>query len=220
MWHFLHISHSKWFPTHLSSDLWAVPWLLRSSQPPTGAWPMASSAGASTMDMAWPLSLVSLWQEKLISKYELVEITTGIYITKADLLGYSWRAPYVLAALPGLLVSVLILVTFRWIIIRSLVTGDNKISTLQRSKTERYQGDSSGWVEQAERRLQEVDHWVSQEAACDLLLSHHDDSAGGRWWQQTNLATIDHLMSINAFEHGPRHVTARLNILILDTTFT
>ena len=25
----------------------------------------------------------------------------GIYITKADVLGYGWRAPYVLAALPG-----------------------------------------------------------------------------------------------------------------------
>lgn len=37
----------------------------------------------------------------------------GIYITKADVLGYGWRAPYVLASLPGLVVSVLILITFR-----------------------------------------------------------------------------------------------------------
>ena len=37
----------------------------------------------------------------------------GIYITKADLLGYSWRAPYVLASLPGILVSLLILITFK-----------------------------------------------------------------------------------------------------------
>ena len=29
------------------------------------------------------------------------------------LLGYSWRAPYVLASLPGILVSLLILITFK-----------------------------------------------------------------------------------------------------------
>ena len=37
----------------------------------------------------------------------------GIYITDANLSGYSWRAPYVLAGLPGILISVLILATFR-----------------------------------------------------------------------------------------------------------
>ena len=37
----------------------------------------------------------------------------GIYITKADILGYGWRAPYVLASVPGLLVAVLILLTFK-----------------------------------------------------------------------------------------------------------
>ena len=36
----------------------------------------------------------------------------GIYITSADVLGYGWRAPYVLAGLPGLLLAVLILTTF------------------------------------------------------------------------------------------------------------
>ena len=53
--------------------------------------------------------------EKIISRYKQWSQcpSSGIYITKADLLGYGWRAPYVLAALPGLLVSVLILLTFR-----------------------------------------------------------------------------------------------------------
>ena len=37
----------------------------------------------------------------------------GIYITDADLLGYSWRAPYVLAGLPGVLIAALLLLTFR-----------------------------------------------------------------------------------------------------------
>ena len=36
----------------------------------------------------------------------------GIYITSADVLGYGWRAPYILAGLPGLLLAVLILTTF------------------------------------------------------------------------------------------------------------
>ena len=36
----------------------------------------------------------------------------GIYITDADLLGYGWRAPYVLAGLPGILIAILILLTF------------------------------------------------------------------------------------------------------------
>jgi len=35
----------------------------------------------------------------------------GIYITKADVLGYGWRAPYVLAALPGLLLALLLATT-------------------------------------------------------------------------------------------------------------
>ena len=37
----------------------------------------------------------------------------GIYITDANISGYSWWAPYVLAGLPGILISVLILATFR-----------------------------------------------------------------------------------------------------------
>ena len=37
----------------------------------------------------------------------------GIYITDANLLGYSWRAPYVLAGLPGVLIAALLLLTFR-----------------------------------------------------------------------------------------------------------
>lgn len=36
----------------------------------------------------------------------------GIYITSADVLGYGWRAPYVLAGLPGVVLAVLILTTF------------------------------------------------------------------------------------------------------------
>ena len=36
----------------------------------------------------------------------------GIYITDADVLGYGWRAPYVLAGLPGILIAILILLTF------------------------------------------------------------------------------------------------------------
>ncbi|XP_023322348.1 protein spinster homolog 1 [Eurytemora carolleeae] len=32
----------------------------------------------------------------------------GIYITEADIAGYGWRAPYVLAGIPGLLISVLL----------------------------------------------------------------------------------------------------------------
>lgn len=35
----------------------------------------------------------------------------GIYITKADILGYGWRAPYVLAALPGILLAGLLATT-------------------------------------------------------------------------------------------------------------
>ena len=50
----------------------------------------------------------------------------------------------------------------------------------QRSETGHGQGDSSGWGEQAERRVQEMDHGVSQEAAGHLLLSHYDDPSGGR----------------------------------------
>ena len=36
----------------------------------------------------------------------------GIYITSADVLGYGWRAPYLLAGLPGLVLALLILTTF------------------------------------------------------------------------------------------------------------
>ena len=36
----------------------------------------------------------------------------GIYITSADVLGYGWRSPYVLAGLPGLLLALLTLTTF------------------------------------------------------------------------------------------------------------
>ena len=36
----------------------------------------------------------------------------GIYLTSADLLGYGWRSPYVLAGLPGLLLALLTLTTF------------------------------------------------------------------------------------------------------------
>merc|ERR1719191_575394 len=36
----------------------------------------------------------------------------GIYITGADLAGYGWRAPFVLAALPGLLLAILLITTF------------------------------------------------------------------------------------------------------------
>ena len=32
----------------------------------------------------------------------------GIYLTKADVLGYGWRAPYVLAALSGLVLAILL----------------------------------------------------------------------------------------------------------------
>ena len=45
--------------------------------------------------------------------YNDTNVLAGIYITKADILGYGWRAPYVLASVPGLLVAVLILLTFR-----------------------------------------------------------------------------------------------------------
>ena len=161
---------------------------------------MASSAGASTMDMAWPLSLVSLSWEKLISLN--IDCGNNIPSLYRHLHHQGWP--------PGLRLESSLCVG------RSARTsgvsphprdiqvtdhhhqesGDNKILTLQRSKTERYQGDSSGWTEQAERWLQEVDHWVSQEAAGDLLLPHHDDSVGGRWGQQTNFATIEHLLSI------------------------
>eukprot|EP00092_Neocalanus_flemingeri_P010484 GFUD01011295.1.p1 GENE.GFUD01011295.1~~GFUD01011295.1.p1 ORF type:complete len:473 (+),score=126.28 GFUD01011295.1:388-1806(+) len=37
----------------------------------------------------------------------------GIYITRADVLGYGWRAPYVLAALPGLVLAVLLATTVK-----------------------------------------------------------------------------------------------------------
>ena len=37
----------------------------------------------------------------------------GIYITKADVLGYSWRAPYVIAALPGLVLAILLATTVK-----------------------------------------------------------------------------------------------------------
>jgi len=37
----------------------------------------------------------------------------GIYITGADVGGWGWRAPYVLAGLPGLVIAALILLTFR-----------------------------------------------------------------------------------------------------------
>jgi len=37
----------------------------------------------------------------------------GIYITKADVLGYGWRAPYVLAALPGIVLAVLLATTVK-----------------------------------------------------------------------------------------------------------
>ena len=37
----------------------------------------------------------------------------GIYIASADVLGYGWRSPYVLAGLPGLILAALIATTFR-----------------------------------------------------------------------------------------------------------
>jgi len=37
----------------------------------------------------------------------------GIYITKADVLGYGWRAPYVIAALPGVVLAILLATTVR-----------------------------------------------------------------------------------------------------------
>jgi len=37
----------------------------------------------------------------------------GIYITKADILGYGWRAPYVLAALPGIVLALLLATTVK-----------------------------------------------------------------------------------------------------------
>jgi len=37
----------------------------------------------------------------------------GIYITKENIFGYSWRAPYVLAALPGLILAFLLAVTVK-----------------------------------------------------------------------------------------------------------
>ena len=83
-----------------------------------------------------------------------------------------------LASLPGLLVSVLILLTFRqqWIILDDF----KKIFSIQRSEAGHGQGDSSGWGEQAEGRLQEVDHGISQEAAGHILLTHDDDSSACR----------------------------------------
>ena len=36
----------------------------------------------------------------------------GIYISAADVLGYGWRSPYVIAGLPGLVLATLILTTF------------------------------------------------------------------------------------------------------------
>ena len=35
----------------------------------------------------------------------------GIYLTKADLLGYSWRASYVLSAIPGIVMAALLALT-------------------------------------------------------------------------------------------------------------
>ena len=37
----------------------------------------------------------------------------GIYLTKADVLGYGWRSPYVIAALPGLVLAVLLATTVK-----------------------------------------------------------------------------------------------------------
>jgi len=37
----------------------------------------------------------------------------GIYITKADILGYGWRVPYVLAALPGVILALLLATTVK-----------------------------------------------------------------------------------------------------------
>ena len=48
-----------------------------------------------------------------ISNLVLTNVWPGINLTQADLLGYSWRSTYVVAALPGLLLSALILCTLR-----------------------------------------------------------------------------------------------------------
>ena len=37
----------------------------------------------------------------------------GIYLTKADVLGYGWRAPYIIAALPGVLLAILLATTVK-----------------------------------------------------------------------------------------------------------
>ena len=55
-----------------------------------------------------------------------------------------------------------------------------KIFLIQRSEAGHGQGDSSGWGEQAEGRLQEVDHGISQEASGHILLTHDDDSSACR----------------------------------------
>ena len=37
----------------------------------------------------------------------------GIYLARADLLGYGWRAPYILASLPGVLLAILLATTVK-----------------------------------------------------------------------------------------------------------
>ena len=37
----------------------------------------------------------------------------GIYLTKADVFGYGWRSPYVIAALPGIILSFLLAATVK-----------------------------------------------------------------------------------------------------------
>lgn len=46
----------------------------------------------------------------------------GIYLTELDVLGYGWRASYVIGAAPGIIIGILIFLTIRCVLFEFEVT--------------------------------------------------------------------------------------------------
>ena len=146
----------------------------RSSPPHTGAWLMASSAGASTTATASLLCSVSF--NDIISRVDIPnQESTSPRLT-------SW------ATAGGRLTCLPLCLGCLCLSSSCSLSGNNrafwiiskKIFLIQRSEAGHGQGDSRVWGEQAEGRLQEVDHGISQEASGHILLTHDDDSSACR----------------------------------------